>query len=174
MVDTTEGLLEPSLFPPRSSELVLPCISLWQPYATLIEVKAKPFETRHWPAPSRLIGQWVAIHAAARRPTRGEVEELNEDVQDALGFCHWPQRIPYGAVVCIAKLTGCYRVERWNGMRPVLSDGREIEDDGFGDYTTGRFCWELNPVRPLAAAVPAKGAQGWWNWTVPDDAVSHA
>ena len=48
----------------------MPCISLWQPYASLIACGAKPFETRHWAAPARFIGQRVAIHAAARKPSR--------------------------------------------------------------------------------------------------------
>lgn len=142
-----------------------PAISLWQPYASLIAVGAKPFETRSWCAPRRLIGQRVAIHAAARRPTRAEMEGLYDDVVDALGFCHWHLRIPYGAVVCTALLAGSYQTRPGAGMlRFALSDGREFEDDGFGDYDPGRWCWELTDVQPLDPPVPAKGAQGWWTW----------
>ena len=60
-------------------------ISLWQPYASLIAAKVKPFETRHWPAQSHRIGQRIAIHAALRRPTQAEVAELSDDVAEALG-----------------------------------------------------------------------------------------
>jgi hypothetical protein len=34
------------------SAQTLPALSVWQPYATLIDVKAKHLETRHWPAPA--------------------------------------------------------------------------------------------------------------------------
>lgn len=139
-------------------------ISLWQPYASLIAAKAKRFETRHWPVPLRLRGQRIAIHAAVRKPTRAEVDHLNDDVAEALGFCHWHQRIPYGAVVCTAKVIGCYIVTRWNNRKPVLSDRFEIEDDHFGDYSIGRHCWELGDIEVLDPAIPAKGMQGWWTW----------
>jgi hypothetical protein len=142
----------------------LQAISLWQPYASLIAAKVKPFETRHWAVSPRLIGQRVAIHAALRRPTQAEVAELFDDVAEALGFCHWHQRIPYGAIVCTAKLIGCHRVTHWNGPKPVLGKRGEIKDDGFGDYSTGRYCWELGDVQVFDPAIPAKGGQGWWNW----------
>jgi hypothetical protein len=39
-------------------------LPLWQPWASLVAlVGAKRVETRHWPAPPRLIGQRIAIHA---------------------------------------------------------------------------------------------------------------
>ena len=139
-------------------------ISLWQPYASLIAAKIKPFETRNWAVSPRLIGQRIAIHAALRRPTQAEVAALFDDVADALSCCHWHQRIPYGAVVCTAKLIGCHRVAHWNGQKPVLGKRGEIEDDGFGDYGTGRYCWELGDVQVFDPAIPAKGGREWWNW----------
>src|SRR4051794_23151938 len=45
------------------SELVLPAITLWQPWACLIEIGAKRYETRSRPPPRKLIGQRIAIHA---------------------------------------------------------------------------------------------------------------
>lgn len=39
-------------------------ISLWQPWASLIAVEAKPYETRDWPPPAWLVGKRIAIHAA--------------------------------------------------------------------------------------------------------------
>jgi hypothetical protein len=161
----------------------IPAISLWQPYATLIDVGAKRFETRHWPAPDRFIGKWVAIHAAARKITRAELDDFYADdlVGDALGFCHWHLRIPYGAVVCIAKLSACWRVLEYELVNGILLEDcrkpnqrKHIDDDGFGDYSPGRYCWELSQVRSLAAAVPARGAQGWWEWTVPQDAATQS
>jgi hypothetical protein len=43
-----------------------PAITIWQPWATLIAIGAKPFEFRSWPVPARLIGQRIAVHAGAR------------------------------------------------------------------------------------------------------------
>ena len=138
-------------------------ISLWQPYASLIACKAKRFETRHWRAPEKFIGQRIAIHAAARKPTRAEVDELLDEVGQAFGFSHWHERIPYGAVVCTARLVGAFQVRRCGVVTVELSDGRTILDDGFGDYSPGRWCWELADVETFAP-IAAKGAQGWWRW----------
>lgn len=55
---------------------MLPAITLWQPWATLIAAGAKPFEFRSWPAPRRLWGKRVAIHAGARPVRRDELQEL--------------------------------------------------------------------------------------------------
>ena len=41
-------------------------ISLWNPWASLIAIGAKPFETRSWAPPAKCIGQRIAVHAALR------------------------------------------------------------------------------------------------------------
>ena len=51
-------------------------------------------------------------------------------------------------------------------LLPLLGE-RTIEDDGFGDYAPGRWCWELAEVRPLETPVPARGRQGWFRWDQP-------
>lgn len=43
-------------------------ITLWQPWAELVALGVKHIETRSWPAPPAIIGQRIAIHAAAKRP----------------------------------------------------------------------------------------------------------
>lgn len=47
---------------------MIPAITIHQPWATLIAIGAKRWETRSRPAPAKHIGQRIAIHAAARRP----------------------------------------------------------------------------------------------------------
>jgi activating signal cointegrator 1 len=42
----------------------IPALSLHQPWASLIAIGAKRFETRSWPAPKAMIGRRIAIHAA--------------------------------------------------------------------------------------------------------------
>ena len=58
-----------------------PCISLWQPWATLIEIGAKNIETRGWKPPSKYVGQTIGIHAA-KRPVR--LSDVNYDISTAL------------------------------------------------------------------------------------------
>jgi hypothetical protein len=44
--------------------VTLPVLSLWQPWATLVAILAKIFETRAYPPPDRFIGARIAIQAA--------------------------------------------------------------------------------------------------------------
>lgn len=145
-------------------------ISLWQPFASLIAAGAKPFETRSWAPPLRLIGTRIAVHAAARKPTRGELDIIYHDVAEALGFCHWHLRVPYGAVVCTAVLSGAWQVSTCLLDRSILSSGESIKADAFGDYSLGRWCWRLTEIQPFKEPIPTRGAQGFWRWTAPEKA----
>src|SRR5580658_8419029 len=88
------------------------CISLWQPWASLIAAGAKPFETRHWRPHVCQIGHRIAIHAAKRQPTSDDVVEMDRLVNSVLGPGWWRQgALPYGAVICTAILDGVYQVK---------------------------------------------------------------
>lgn len=137
--------------------MIIPAITLWQPWACLIEIGAKKFETRSKPPPSRLIGQRIAIHAAARKQQdRDTTPESREAMDDAFGFCNWFHSLPRGAVVCTCVITEAVRVE-------------DTEPDLFGDYSPGRWAWKLEDVFGVHPHVRAKGRQSWgWPWSVPE------
>ena len=88
-----------------------PCtpITLHQPWATLITLGIKTVETRSWPAPERLLGQTIAIHAG-RRVVRQPGEAIERELRARLGE-DWIRTVPTGAVVATAVLAGMARVE---------------------------------------------------------------
>lgn len=143
-------------------------LSLWQPYASLIAVGAKPFETRDWAPPWHLIGQRIAVHAAKRRPTRDEVDMLLLNGIELILGPGGPDALSYGAVVCTAVLRGAYQTGGWGHGRiaPVAAVAgptpprTTIPTDTWGDYSPGRWCWHLVDVHPLDPPVPLKGRQG--------------
>ncbi|MRX32784.1 ASCH domain-containing protein [Aminobacter sp. MDW-2] len=51
-------------------------LTIWQPWASLIMIGAKPYEFRSWKPPLSLIGQRLAIHAGARPVRASEVRAL--------------------------------------------------------------------------------------------------
>lgn len=51
-------------------------LTIWQPWATLIMIGAKPYEFRSWKPPAWLIGKRLAIHAGARPVKASEVRAL--------------------------------------------------------------------------------------------------
>ena len=124
--------------------VIIPAISLWQPWASFIAIGVKPYETRHWPAPRRIIGQRIAIHAAKRKMPREELEWWrNVSAQD--------DPPPLGAFVCTALLAR------------VVPTVRVLPDD-YGDYSEGRFAWHLTDIEPIEPAIPGRGSQGFWMW----------
>lgn len=59
-------------------------LTIWQPWASLIMIGAKPFEFRRWDYRERepaLEDQRIAVHAGARPVVREEVEEMLDQVE---------------------------------------------------------------------------------------------
>lgn len=137
--------------------LIIPAVTLWQPYACLIEIGAKPYETRAFRPPAKLIGKRIAIHAAARRIRHSDFDdETANAIGDAFGHCLWFDSLPLGVVVCTAILAEAVPADR-------------VKADEFGNYAEGRWAWRLDEVRPVKPHVPAKGQQMiGWPWAVPE------
>ena len=85
-------------------------ITLHQPWATLIALGVKTVETRSWPAPERLLGQTIAIHAG-KRVARDPGVAVENEMRVRLGK-DWRRTIPAGAVLATAVLAGMARVDR--------------------------------------------------------------
>lgn len=144
-------------------------LSLWQPYASLIAVGIKHFETRCWAPPSVLVGSRIAIHAAKRRPTRDDV--LMQSLAGAVeifGRADWADVLPYGAIVCTAVLRGAYKTGAWDrdvSAAVTASVGvswprTKVTIDDWGDFSPGRWAWKLAEIRLVEPAVPIRGARG--------------
>lgn len=141
-------------------------ITIHQPWATLIALGEKCFETRGWATKYR--GP-IAIHAA--KHIDREVCK-NPKIASTLwehGY-HLPDDLPTGAVVAICSLTDCLKVEHAHIKEKgalLSSPGRltTIKDNefDFGWYDSGRYAWELTDVKLIDPA-PAVGRQGLWNW----------
>lgn len=156
----------------------IPALTVWQPWATLIAAGAKPFEFRSWPAPARLIGKRIAIHAGMHRMSVRELKALcwkcERDHKDT-GLCNQvalpilehflmaPADAPLGSVLCIATLGTpiCNReLEEALGL-PHVNDSDRIEHSNWG--------WPLTDIEVLSPFIPARGFQGFWTWTRADD-----
>ena len=127
-------------------------ITLHQPWATLVAYGYKAIETRSWPVPSRHLGHLVAIHAGRQEDSRFR---LASEVFDRLGV----DQLPRGAVVAVARIMNC---------RPTEELAPAPPDRCFGDYSPGRYGWELGDVRPISTPVYVRGYQGLW--MLPDEA----
>lgn len=136
-------------------------ITIWQPWATLIALRLKRNETRGWATKYR--GE-IAIHAAKRIDLDACNEEPIKSALSQYGYSAF--NLPTGAIVATAILKDCLKsVDTWTDGY-ILENGIYIysPEYEFGDFTPGRFAWEITDVRQLPTPIPAKGQQGLWNW----------
>lgn len=157
------------------------CISLWQPWASAVAMGLKRYETRSWACPPSLIGKPLAIHAA-KRDTDEQLrrwlaheflaetdEELAKDIKE------WPydagramatyDALPRGAVVCITKVVQCWRTDDLVTTPDMLT----TEERAWGDYTPGRYAWQLEMIYRFEDAPACVGRQGLFDWSVPEE-----
>lgn len=130
-------------------------VTLHQPYASLIAVRMKPWETRGRRTSHR--GP-IAIHAGLVCRTCFP-DDLADELAEEFGI-DWSRTLPRGGVVAVGVLADCVPAETVPEIERV-----------WGDFAPGRFAWRIEEVRTLHPAIPARGCQGMWDWT-PDVAVS--
>lgn len=176
------------------------CISLWQPWASLMALREKTIETRHWPLPERLIGQRMAIHAAKRftpdirafcfqEPFSTVLEQTGlikiGATVDQKGFISPAFRswLPHGALVATTQFIECVPTERccvvdWlhSGYQVERTAGRvsrvllSEKEKAFGNYEPGRFAWLSEETEALKEPIQFIGRQGIFE--VPDAILS--
>ncbi|MFA6244778.1 MAG: ASCH domain-containing protein [Candidatus Hydrogenedentales bacterium] len=139
-------------------ETPLTCITLWEPWATLIAWKVKKIETRHWYTSYR--GP-IGIHAATRKLTQQDHDEYRRIAFDLkiLGVTikHPHYDFDFGCIIAVANLKRCERMEdlsKYSAVEKVC-----------GNFEIGRYAWVLEDVRSLDVPIPAKGKQGLWKYT---------
>jgi hypothetical protein len=153
-------------------------LSVQQPFATLIALGEKKFETRSWATKHR--GE-LAIHASKKmsRAIRAICNrEPFKSILAKYGFT--ADNLPLGKIIAICNLSECFEVHTAseifrrgaflkNGKRTASVTGNEYV---FGDYTPGRFAWELADVKQINP-IPAKGQLGLWNYQEGEMAIKH-
>lgn len=146
-------------------------LSLWQPWATLVIIGAKRFETRHWSTSYR--GE-LGIHAAKKvtRELRDlcRTEPFRSTLADA-GF-HSFDDLPLGALLGTSQLVSIFKthagrdvmhdVQKGPASWRLLPTGRER---AFGDFSPGRYAWQFEDLVWYEEPVPCRGAQGLFDPT---------
>lgn len=144
-------------------------ITIRQPWATLLALGEKKFETRSWATKHR--GE-IAIHAgkaidkqACKHPQIQAILENHSYFSIA--------DLPTGSVIATGKLTNCWQSFK-QGDEVVLESAGIVKtitafEELVGDYTEGRYAWGLEQMKLLERPIPAKGYLSLWNW---DESVS--
>jgi hypothetical protein len=134
-------------------------LTLTQPWASLVVLGVKHWETRGWVpwvGTLRECGGRIAIHAAKgwTRDDRDFAAELHE--RGILPVA--PADLPLGAVLGEATIVGLART-----TTPMALELSDLEHE-LGDYSPGRYAWELGRVAAYPEPIPARGMLGLWEW----------
>jgi len=152
----------------------MPCIGLWQPWASFITWDEKRFETRGWRTDYR--GR-IAILAAKKwdreikdwcceQPHRKVIcahLDISQDVPDYWFLERVRERMMFGAIVATARIADCISTDRELRLRDAIRQYGARYEFKFGDYSVERFAWRLEDVEALAEPIPFTGRQGWFN-----------
>ncbi|MBL8815985.1 MAG: ASCH domain-containing protein [Planctomyces sp.] len=137
-------------------------ITIWQPYATLIMLGAKRFETRSWPTTYR--GPLV-IHAAKRWDEYRALDCLavkrylqNSDFDESklteeqwrLSLLPWEDTI--GRALGVVDLVNCSQ----------MNSGGTVLENQVGSFGPERFGWECQRPKCFPQPIYHPGKQGLW------------
>jgi hypothetical protein len=141
-------------------------ISVIQPWATLLALNEKGFETRSWATKYR--GE-LAIHASKK------IDKMacrQEPFKSVLAKHRYDENnLPIGVILAIGFLEKCYKVIGNSDDVAFIGHGANVIDYvvqgneyAFGDYTEGRYAWDLQDIKMIKPPIPAKGQLGIWNY----------
>lgn len=129
-------------------------ISLLQPWATLVVIGAKKFETRSW---NTFYRGTVLIHASKAKKADSKnlciIDPFEKFIADF-------DTLPFGSIIGSCKITATASAPYVAGV--LLADG-STDEVAFGDYSYGRRAWKLeNPVA-FKIPIPMKGSLSLWD-----------
>ena len=153
-------------------------LTIWQPWASLVMIGAKPYEFRRWnfadkPHLAKLIGRRITVHAGARPARPSELEDVLARINEGESALNADIARPFivellaarrrkevgGAPLAAALGTAILGEPRscMELFRDVIADSDRIDEHMYG--------WPLSDVQPFPEPIPANGAQGFWNYT---------
>ncbi|XVF57131.1 hypothetical protein PTKIN_Ptkin06aG0179000 [Pterospermum kingtungense] len=143
--------------PRREGNYTNPCLTMHQPWASLLVHGIKRIEGRSWPAPIR--GR-LWIHAASKVPEEATIkamEDFYKEIYAVNGITDikFPEHYPVSRLLGCVEVVGCLRCEelvQWETLPEV------VRLEGQTD-----FCWLCEQPKKLLVPFEMRGYQGVYN-----------
>lgn len=155
---------------------MMKAITIWQPWATLIMIGAKPHEFRGYAAPRFVRNQRVVIHAGARPVKPAEVEDLLRRIDaEARGLGSVEEQTCLDLdkareLLLRVRAAHKYRLLPLSMALGTVVLGEPVQScDLFkmnvADSDRGAFnwAWPVSDIQHFEPPMPMRGAQGFWN-----------
>jgi len=150
-------------------------LTVYQPWASLIMIGAKPYEFRRWDYRVRvpqLEGQRIVIHASARPIKPAEIEDIIARMRDRISSLHAELAMPLLERVRNAhKCRGVVELSAGLGTA-ILGTPKSVSALFNSPADSDRidhhmWAWPLTDVRPFDLPFHIQGSQGFWNNAYP-------
>jgi hypothetical protein len=125
-------------------------LSLWQPWASMIQYGYKKVETRSWYTAYR----GNLLICSAKKKSRDLEAYFNNSLLPAIPLLLEYECLPLGEALVICRLDNCFEISKDN-----ISLQSELELK-MGNWEPGRFAWQFSNIRPLAEPFNVVGKQG--------------
>jgi hypothetical protein len=150
---------------------MMKAITVWQPWAQLIAIGAKPYEFRKWCPPRWMWGKHLAIHAGKRAIDEDELRDLYFrvrsgdastclELEPALALLDRVMakhiELPKSCIVATCILTKCIRADEIVGEFGIATNDSDRAEHF-------NWAWKLDEVQPRLTE-NVRGAQGLWEW----------
>lgn len=149
---------------------MMKALTIWQPWASLVMIGAKPFEFRKWDYRERspsLEGQRIVIHAGARpiKPTEVDllIGSINAGESSLIAETALPLlRRVRDAFKCrgVLELSAALGTVKLGKPRKVGEIFRHADSDRLNHHL---WAWPMLDVQPFREPIPMRGAQGFFN-----------
>lgn len=141
----------------NSGNLSNPCLTMHQPWASLLVYGIKRIEGRSWPAPLR--GR-LWIHAASKVPEASTIKAMEDFYRelyalDGITDLKFPEHYPVSRLLGCVEVVGCVRGEELKSWDKV-PDGVRLE-------AQTDFCWLCEQPQKLLIPFEMRGYQGVYN-----------
>lgn len=173
-------------------------ITVQEPWATLLAIGEKRFETRSWKTNYRgriaihaskamtgegraLVRDSELLHAAFERhkinPFTGRMDDAyphpSFDSYEWGGLARdWPATLLFtksrGRVIAVGSIKDCIPTEEVFRRYRVT-----VQERRFGDFSPGRYAWLLEYVTYQIVPIAWKGGQGLWTFDYPPGSHKH-
>ncbi|TXG54213.1 hypothetical protein EZV62_019469 [Acer yangbiense] len=141
----------------KKDKLTNPCLTMHQPWASLLVCGIKRIEGRSWPTP--VTGR-LWIHAASKIPEEATIKAMEDFYREIYAVngvtdLNFPQHYPVSRLLGCVEVVGCVRCEELTSWE-ALPEGVRLE--GQTD-----FCWLCENPQKLLVPFEMRGYQGVYN-----------